>query len=215
MNSLGWSRREEASIDTSQHSGLLSSIKSLNPFGGDGYVQLPTTEGPGAPLPAPNRREEEEGFFALSRWDRILIFSGCNVGALACFVICFALFPVMALRPRKFAILWSLGSVLFLASWAVMMGPMTYGRHLISAQRLPFTAAYFGSIGLTLYFSLGHDFDALLRYHSAGLFALVSHKLLPYGLEWPAPCYYVWGEEGGGLGVWVSELVAMRRERVR
>ncbi|KFZ07562.1 hypothetical protein V501_06337 [Pseudogymnoascus sp. VKM F-4519 (FW-2642)] len=105
MNSLGWSRREEAPIDTSQQSGLLSSIKSLNPFGGDGYVQLPTTEGPGAPLPAPNRREEEEGFFALSRWDRILIFSGCNVGALACFVICFALFPVMALKPRKFAIL--------------------------------------------------------------------------------------------------------------
>jgi hypothetical protein len=64
MNSLGWSRREEAPIDTSQQSGLLSSIKSLNPFGGDGYVQLPTTEGPGAPLPAPNRREEEEGFFA-------------------------------------------------------------------------------------------------------------------------------------------------------
>lgn len=64
MNSLGWSRREEAPIDTSQQTGLLSSLKSLNPFGGDGYVALPTTEGPGAPLPAPNRREEEEGFFA-------------------------------------------------------------------------------------------------------------------------------------------------------
>lgn len=50
-------------MNTSQQRGLLSSIKSLNPFG-DGYVQLPTTEGSGAPLPAPNRREEEEGFFA-------------------------------------------------------------------------------------------------------------------------------------------------------
>lgn len=65
MNSLGWSRREEPPVDTSQQSGLLSSLKSLNPFGGgDGYVQLPTTEGAGAPLPAPSRREEEEGFFA-------------------------------------------------------------------------------------------------------------------------------------------------------
>ncbi len=63
MNSLGWSRREEATVDTRQQSGLLSTIKSLNPFG-DGYVQLPTTEGAGAPLPAPSRREEEEGFFA-------------------------------------------------------------------------------------------------------------------------------------------------------
>lgn len=28
-------------------------------------------------------------------------------------------------------------------------------QHLISGPRLPFTAAYFGSIALTLYFSLG------------------------------------------------------------
>jgi hypothetical protein len=32
---------------------------------------------------------------------------------------------------------------------------MTYASHLLSIPRLPFTAAYFGSIGLTLYFSLG------------------------------------------------------------
>jgi len=35
------------------------------------------------------------------------------------------------------------------------MGPVTYAQHLLSAARLPFTAAYFGSIALTLYFSLG------------------------------------------------------------
>ena len=50
-------------VNTSQQSGLLSSIRSLNPWGND-YVQLPTTEGAGAPLPAPTRRQEEEGFFA-------------------------------------------------------------------------------------------------------------------------------------------------------
>lgn len=42
---------------------------------------------------------------AVSRWDRMLVFGGCNLAALACFVICFALFPVLSLRPRKFAIL--------------------------------------------------------------------------------------------------------------
>lgn len=62
IGSLGWSRREEAPVSTSQQSGLLSSIQSLNPFQDRGYVQLPTTEGPGAPLPQPNRREEEEGW---------------------------------------------------------------------------------------------------------------------------------------------------------
>lgn len=65
MNSLGWSRRvEDEPVNTSQQSGLLSSIKSLNPFGDRGYVRLPTTEGAGAPLPAPSRREEEEGWLA-------------------------------------------------------------------------------------------------------------------------------------------------------
>lgn len=71
-----------------------------------------------------------------------------------------------------------MGSILFLAAWSVMMGPIQYGKHaslqfwlrscihvtvadgatvqhLISGPRLPFTAAYFGSIALTLYFSLG------------------------------------------------------------
>ncbi len=65
INSLGWSRRgADAPVSTAPQGGFLSSLQSLNPFGDGGYVQLPTTEGPGAPLPAPNRREEEEGWFA-------------------------------------------------------------------------------------------------------------------------------------------------------
>ncbi|KAL8739360.1 MAG: hypothetical protein Q9190_007843 [Brigantiaea leucoxantha] len=154
MNSMGWSRRDpDIPVNTSS-TPMLARLKSLNPFGDAGYVRLPTQEGPGAPLPAPNRKEEEEGRFALSRWDRLLVFGACNLGALACFVICFALFPVLSVRPRKFAILWSMGSVLFLGSWAVLMGPVQYMQHLISGPRLPFTAAYFGSIALTLVFAV-------------------------------------------------------------
>ncbi|KAK7422192.1 Protein transport protein sft2 [Neonectria punicea] len=104
INSLGWSRRDEP-VNTSQQSGLMSSIQSLNPFGDRGYVRLPVTESAGAPLPQPTRREEEEGWYVLSRWDRLMVFGACNLAALACFVICFTLFPVLSLRPRKFVIL--------------------------------------------------------------------------------------------------------------
>lgn len=38
------------------------------------------------------------------------------------------------------------------------MGPLAYAKHLISGPRLPFTAAYFGSIALTLYFAVGVSF---------------------------------------------------------
>ena len=72
MNSLGWSRRDadvpvNTSSSSSSSSPFLARLQSLNPFGDGGYVRLPTQEGdsgPGAPLPAPSRREEEEGFFA-------------------------------------------------------------------------------------------------------------------------------------------------------
>ncbi|KAI4139031.1 MAG: hypothetical protein L6R39_006493 [Caloplaca ligustica] len=155
LSSMGWSRRDaEGPANTSSSTPILSKLQSLNPFGDSGYVRLPTQEGPGAPLPAASRREEEEGWFALSRWDRLLVFAACNAAAVVCFVICFAIFPVLSLRPRKFAILWSMGSMLFLASWAVLMGPVQYAQHLISAPRLPFTAAYFGSITLTLVFAV-------------------------------------------------------------
>lgn len=66
MNSLGWSRREQDTPATtdSATTPILSTLRSLNPFGsGEGYLRLPTHE-PGAPLPAASRREEEESFFA-------------------------------------------------------------------------------------------------------------------------------------------------------
>jgi len=65
MNSLGWTRRDpDYPVNTSARTPILSRLQSLNPFNGGGYVRLPTQENPGAPLPAPTRREEEEGWFA-------------------------------------------------------------------------------------------------------------------------------------------------------
>lgn len=44
------------------------------------------------------------------------------------------------------------------------MGPLIYVKHLISGSRLPFTAAYFGSITLTLYFAIGVRLFYLIRF---------------------------------------------------
>ncbi|EED24009.1 Golgi traffic protein SFT2, putative [Talaromyces stipitatus ATCC 10500] len=205
MNSLGWSRRDQDTpVRTDSSTPMLSRLRSLNPFGsGEGYLRLPTQE-PGAPLPASSRREEEESFFALSRWDRMLVFGGCNLGAAVCFLLCFVMWPVLITKPRKFAILWSVGSTLFLASWAVLMGPIVYIRHLLSGPRLPFTAAYFGSIALTLYFAVGLHQSILTLF--AAIFQLVA-------LVWYLVSYFPMGSTGlqfmGRFGVqrvagWVS-----------
>lgn len=64
INSLGWSRANDEPVNTSRPSGFFASVQNLNPFQNSGYLQLPTQEQPpGAPLPAPSRREEEEGWF--------------------------------------------------------------------------------------------------------------------------------------------------------
>lgn len=56
--------------------------------------------------------------------------------------------------PSRLACRWTLGSALFLASFAAVMGPMAYVQHLLSGPRLPFTGAYFGSIIMTFIFAL-------------------------------------------------------------
>ncbi|KLJ09154.1 hypothetical protein EMPG_15426 [Blastomyces silverae] len=208
MNSMGWARREPDTPSTNRttSNSVFSSLQSLNPFADRGYVQLPAQDDSAAPLPAPTRREEDETWFSLTRWDRMLIFAGCNIGALVCFSICIGLilFPLM-FRARKFAVLWSVGSVLFLTSWAVLMGPVAYVKHLASGPRLPFTGAYFASIGLTLYFAIG--------LHST-LLTLISSIFQLIALVWYLVSYFPMGSTGlrlaarvggGRVAAWMSD----------
>lgn len=144
---------------------LLDKISSWNPFAGSSnYISLPVTEPQSATMTtngvspraaAETAPVDEPAWFNLSYWDRLLIFGICLAGAAACFALCFFILPVLALKPRKFGVLWSLGSLLFMISFGVLQGPVAYIRHLASPARIPFTVTYFGSIVATLVFSLG------------------------------------------------------------
>jgi hypothetical protein len=39
--------------------------------------------------------------------------------------------------------------------FSILIGPINHFKHLVSKERLPFSAVYFTSLGLTLYFALG------------------------------------------------------------
>ncbi|EGO28546.1 hypothetical protein SERLADRAFT_380351 [Serpula lacrymans var. lacrymans S7.9] len=56
------------------------------------------------PLRSGERSNEEEAWFALSRWERLLGFGGCLLGAAVCFFVAFLTLPLLALRPAKFAL---------------------------------------------------------------------------------------------------------------
>jgi hypothetical protein len=66
------------------------------------------------PLNSSERPNEEEAFFALSRWERFLGFLLCCAGAAVCFFVAFFTLPLLALRPAKFAVAFSMGNLLFI-----------------------------------------------------------------------------------------------------
>ncbi|KAG7087590.1 hypothetical protein E1B28_013543 [Marasmius oreades] len=105
---------------------------------------------------------------------RLLGFGACLIGATVCFFVAF----LTMLRPSKFALAFSLGSLLVMIGFSVLIGPINHLKHLVSKERLPFTFVYFGSLGLTLYFSLGlHSFFGSLIGAIVQVIALVAYVL--------------------------------------
>ncbi|KAJ4481026.1 Got1/Sft2-like family-domain-containing protein [Lentinula aciculospora] len=126
------------------------------------------------PLRSNERSNEDEAWLALSRWERLLGFGACLLGAAVCFFVAF----LTMLRPSKFALAFSLGSLLVMIGFSVLIGPINHLKHLITKERLPFTFIYFGSLGATLYFSLGlHSFFGSLISGVVQIVVLVAYVL--------------------------------------
>ncbi|KAK0236818.1 ER-to-golgi vesicle protein transport Sft2 [Armillaria nabsnona] len=144
--------------------------QSSNPF--SRFYQ--SIAGDYVPLRSSERSNEEEAWFALSSWERLLGFGACLIGAAVCFFIAF----LTILRPTKFALSFSLGSLLVMFGFSVLIGPINHIKHLVSKERLPFTVVYFGSLGATLYFSLGlHSFLGSLICGVVQVVALLAYIL--------------------------------------
>ena len=67
----------------------------------------------------------------------------------------FRYIPVIVLKARKFALMFSLGSLFTMGSFSFLWGPCNHLQHLFSKDRLPFTSVYLGTLTATLYFALG------------------------------------------------------------
>ncbi|KAK0524373.1 protein transport protein sft2 [Tilletia horrida] len=109
------------------------------------------------PLRSEERTNEEEAFISLSRWDRFLGFLACLAGSFICFFFSFffVMPPILLIRPHKFALAFTAGSLLFMVGFSLLTGPIAHLKHIFSPARLPFSIAYISSLALTLYFALG------------------------------------------------------------
>lgn len=84
---------------------------------------------------------------------KMVLFVCFLLGATACFTLCTFLFPVLAAKPRKFGLLWTMGSLLFVLAFGVLMGPLAYLKHLTARERLPFSMFFFATCFMTIYFA--------------------------------------------------------------
>ncbi|PBK92622.1 SFT2-domain-containing protein [Armillaria gallica] len=148
--------------------------QSSNPF--SRFYQ--SIAGDYVPLRSSERSNEEEAWFALSSWERLLGFGACLIGAAVCFFIAFLTILRCVLFTVSVQLIQRLGSLLVMFGFSVLIGPINHIKHLVSKERLPFTIVYFGSLGATLYFSLGlHSFLGSLICGVVQVVALLAYIL--------------------------------------
>mmetsp|Transcript_16829 Transcript_16829/g.26250 ORF Transcript_16829/g.26250 Transcript_16829/m.26250 type:complete len:242 (-) Transcript_16829:321-1046(-) len=61
--------------------------------------------------------------------------------------------PLVTVRPQKFALCFTLGSLSFMCSFAILKGPHAHMASMLAYERLPFTTVYLTSMFATLYFT--------------------------------------------------------------
>merc|ERR1711879_292711 len=54
----------------------------------------------------------------------------------------FSFLPIIMISPQKFALLFALGSMTLLSSFAILKGPKNFAAILVEREKLPFSAAY-------------------------------------------------------------------------
>ncbi|KAI8894663.1 vesicle transport protein, partial [Globomyces pollinis-pini] len=70
------------------------------------------------------------------------------------FTIALFTLPMVLLSPGKFALTYTMASLLFLTSFSVLNGWRAQLKHLFCWERAPFTITFLGSMMLTLWFSV-------------------------------------------------------------
>jgi len=132
------------------------------------------------PLLGTKDQDEDPVLKLLSKKQRILGFILCVLSGMFCFSFAAALLPVLVISSRKFALLFTLGSLFFIISFSLLKGPVAHFKQLASKEKLPFTAAYFGSLVLTLYTAMGLQSQILTIFSSGAQLAALMYFFMSY-----------------------------------
>eukprot|EP00927_Polykrikos_kofoidii_P057599 TRINITY_DN51750_c0_g1_i1.p1 TRINITY_DN51750_c0_g1~~TRINITY_DN51750_c0_g1_i1.p1 ORF type:complete len:402 (-),score=111.36 TRINITY_DN51750_c0_g1_i1:40-1245(-) len=94
--------------------------------------------------------EAGEGFAGLGALAmspaKLAQFAGVFLSGTMLVSLSLSFLPVLVIAPQKFALLFAIGSMLMLGSFAVLKGPQAFAMTLIQREKLPFSGSY--AIGL-------------------------------------------------------------------
>ncbi|CAH0514359.1 unnamed protein product [Peronospora belbahrii] len=82
---------------------------------------------------------------------RFKYFVGMAMLSMLFFGMASIFLPLIMIRPSKFALSFTLGSMCCMGAFAMLKGPAAYVSGLLHLSRLPLTSAYFVTLGCTLY----------------------------------------------------------------
>jgi len=145
--------------------------KTIGVVNDDGSSNVPFFSGP---------TEEDPILKHMSKKQRILGFLMCILGGMFCFSFAAALLPVLVVSSRKFALLFTMGSLCFICSFGLLKGPVIHMKQLAKPEKLPFTGAYFGSLVLTLYTAMVLQSQVLTIFSSIAQVAALLYFFMSY-----------------------------------
>jgi hypothetical protein len=126
-------------------SGFVAAVGGYLPAGAAAAVGA-------APPPPPAPADWTCG---LSYGQRVQAFAVLACGSVSLYAASFFVFlPLLLITPSKFATAFTFASLLWLAAFAVLRGPRATLAPLAARDNAPFTAAYVGSLALSLYATL-------------------------------------------------------------
>ena len=124
---------------------------------------------------------------SMSYGERFKGFAATLASSACFFMIALTFLPTVIIFPGKFALAFTVGSMLFMSSFALLIGPKKFFASLFTKDRASFSALYFGSLLMTLY-----SVFVAKRY----LFVLGSAFAQIASLLWYAASYIPGGKYG-------------------
>ncbi|CAG4964347.1 unnamed protein product [Colias eurytheme] len=98
--------------------------------------------------------EVQKEYFTLTRTQRFMGFGICLFFGILCFILSFLYIPILLLQARKFALLFTLGSLFFIFSFSFLWGPWSHLKSMFSRERALTTSLYGFTLIATLYCAL-------------------------------------------------------------